>query len=298
MRKNISSAVFLFTTCILLLCLSDCSGMAENTVKGNENGTKEITEDEAKTVYSDFFNLIMPEISVNTDSMRCVNRWLFGPGKMTASDVPDVVKQLLVWNIYNFHRGLEEIEPSEDIKEKMDDEEGCYIYPVSLFDERIKALFGPECTITHETFSDDAHTCVYDGDSDTYITYMYKKGCAEETVYAEYFGEPYSEMENYEQNGGELYFYTRFLMREIYISSHDENGNSIYKIKLYSDGTRSEESFITELDYDYVTDDLPEYASQLLDKYGSLYKTTFIRAEDGSYYWAGSEQLSKYDKAA
>lgn len=221
--------------------------------------------------------------SVPFEEATTVGNILYSGKKVTTSDLSDADKRLFVWKAYI--EGFEGLEgyASGDYS-GIDYELTYYDYHASLFDERIKSLFGPDASVPDETFSLSGYIALYDPDKEVYY-------CTENAVWTEYCGQQWSKMTGYEQSGEYLYIYDKFLY--FYYGDSDNLAEMMYdfgKIDIAAYGstvTEGQSPVTPELHFD----DFYSFSAnnEPLEQYGIRYKHTFRRADDGTYYWISSE---------
>lgn len=210
-------------------------------------------------------------------------KWMFSGEKNTIETITNEDKQLLVWNAYEGDSGIEGY-PSGDFSGN-GDELIYHDYPESLFEERFHSVFGPDAEITHETIHMSGYIAEYIEEKQIYCS-------RENHVWDNYDdGFKWNKLIGYKQKGDELYLYDKFLYLSFDGDWTDTTIPSTFGsgiVELYGNTNKTEDSYVGLFYFDYVLEHYNQ--DEILDDYGTWYRHTFKRNDDGTYYWVSSEQ--------
>lgn len=184
---------------------------------------------------------------------------VYRDGVTTAEDLSDYLKRYTVFKYFGLD-GLER-KLSGHLWQDSYMARIVFIYPESLMNERIKMIFGKDATVEHGDSSwVDGLSVVYSATDKCYYISAYDGGGDRPNLNYVYFA-------YYKNNGNEFIIYDRYAYVEYSSSGYDVYQGSLGK------------EYVTTLS------DVKSVAN-----YATVYKHTFKKASDGSYYWYSTEQ--------
>ncbi len=188
------------------------------------------------------------------------NELVYQSGKITQADISDYLKRYTVDEVFGLS-GLDR-EMSGALLQDSYMARVKLIYPAELMEERVRQIFGPDATVKHESgaFHDGGIVEYSEEDRCYYFSAFDGGGDSPNYNYIYYI--------RHENKGDEFVIYDK------YVYMTDDNG--VYK---YYRATEAQD-FITQ-----TNANTPE-------QYATVYKHTFKKAADGSYYWYSTEQAT------
>ncbi len=186
---------------------------------------------------------------------------VYRKGTTKASDLSDYMKRLAVFKNFGFN-GLD-IVMSGLVWQDSDLARVKIVYPEELMEERVRKIFGDDATVQHGsgTWADGITVEYSSKDRCYYISAFDGGGDSPNENFIYYL--------RHENKGDEFIIYDKYVFVDSYNGSH------------YLYRASKGEDFITTL----KTEDFEGYAT--------VYKHTFKKASDGSYYWYSTEQANE-----
>lgn len=205
---------------------------------------------------------------------------LYRRGKTELSDLDDYTKQMAVFVAYGMD-GLKYV-MSGYFSECMDSAKLRYIYPVSLFEERLKTIFGSDAEVRHSAFAPrDGFYCIYSEKDKCYY-------CGADTGGGDSGNNNLAIFLSYKKSGDEFIIYDKYG----YITNQWGELGEEYTVSIYycSEG----ENLMTELNWADVSESgqMTVNGQTIYKKFYdnmTVYKHTLKKAADGSYYWVSTE---------
>ncbi|MBE6891466.1 MAG: M56 family metallopeptidase [Ruminococcaceae bacterium] len=188
------------------------------------------------------------------------NELVYQSGKITQEDISDYLKRYTVDAVFGLN-GLDR-EMSGALLQDSYMARVKLIYPAELMEKRVRQIFGPGATVKHESgaFHDGGIVEYSEEDRCYYFSAFDGGGDSPNCNYIYYI--------RHENKGDEFVIYDKY----VYMTAD----NGVYK---YYRATEAQD-FITQ-----TNANTPE-------QYATVYKHTFKKAADGSYYWYSTEQAT------